>query len=200
MSEIESTLRLPARAPEGALTRFAERAEKENLVDVAVGHVDSPFGLMLVAATARGLVRLAYPNENESETLEEVAARVSPRVLREEKRIDPIRRELDEYFAGTRRHFELPVDWRLVRGFGRAVLDFTAAIPYGEVRTYREVATRAGNPLASRAAGNALGRNPIPIVIPCHRVVATGGGLGGYTGGLDRKRYLLRLEGALTAP
>jgi methylated-DNA-[protein]-cysteine S-methyltransferase len=197
MSDLEADLRLSMKAPAGAVDGLLRRAEADHLVDVAYGHVDSPFGPMLVAATPRGLVRLAYPSEHEDETLEEVAVKVSPRVLKAANRIDPIRRELEEYFAGTRRHFEVSVDWRLVKGFGRAVLDFTAKIPYGELRTYRDVATRAGNPLASRAAGNALGRNPIPIVIPCHRVVRTGGGLGGYTGGLERKEFLLQLEGAL---
>ena len=130
---------------------------------------------MLAAATARGLLQLSYPSEDEAATLEEVARRVSPRMLEAPARLDAVRRELDEYFAGRLRHFETPIDWRLVRGFGRAVLDRTKRIPYGRVLSYREVATRAGNPLASRAAGNALGRNPIPIVIPCHRVVTTGG-------------------------
>jgi methylated-DNA-[protein]-cysteine S-methyltransferase len=108
-----------------------------------------------------------------------------------------VRRQLDEYFAGARRGFDVPIDWRLVRGFAADVLRATARIPFGAVASYRAVATEAGSPSAYRAAGNALGSNPVPIVVPCHRVLHAGGGLGGYTGGLDRKRYLLTLEGVL---
>ncbi|MGH2676642.1 MAG: methylated-DNA--[protein]-cysteine S-methyltransferase, partial [Actinomycetota bacterium] len=158
---------------------------------------DSPLGRLVVAVTPRGLVRLAYPDEREGEVLEELAAGISPRILRLPGKTDEIRRELEEYFEGRRRRFEFPVDWTLTRGFTRKVLRATARIPFGSLRTYREVASRAGSERAYRAAGNALGSNPIPIVVPCHRVVHTGGGLGGYTGGLERKEFLLDLEGAL---
>jgi methylated-DNA-[protein]-cysteine S-methyltransferase len=118
-------------------------------------------------------------------------------VIEAPERTDEVRRELDEYFAGRRRTFAVPIDWALVRGFAGAVLEATSRIPFGSVSSYREVAAEAGSPNAYRAAGNALGSNPVPIVVPCHRVLHAGGGLGGYTGGLDRKRFLLRLEGVL---
>ena len=120
---------------------------------------------------------------------------MSPRLLAAPRRLDEPRRELDQYFAGRRRRFEVPLDWRLTRGFGRRVLEATARIPYGATATYKQVATEAGNARASRAAGNALGSNPIPIIVPCHRILHSGGGLGGYTGGLDKKRLLLAVEG-----
>jgi methylated-DNA-[protein]-cysteine S-methyltransferase len=172
-----------------ALAAVAARAEREGLVDVAYAQADSPFGPLTVAATERGLVLLAYPERPLDDVLGKVAAEISPRVL------DPVRRELDEYFAGERKRFDLPIDWRLARGeYFRAVLHACARIAYGDTITYREIAARAGRPSAVRAAGNGLGSNWIPIVVPCHRVVATGGGLGGYTGGLERKEHLLALE------
>ena len=177
--------------------RFAETAVERGLADVAYGFADSPFGSLLVALTRRGLVMLHYPNGDFDRELDELSSKISPRVLESPKATDQVRRQLDEYFEGRRRQFQIPVDYRLSAGFTRRVLTATARIPFGSVATYRDVATRAGNPLATRAAGNALGSNPVPIVVPCHRVVRTGGGLGGYTGGLDRKRTLLRLEGAL---
>ncbi len=172
-----------------------EVARARGLVDVAYSFVDSPFGELLVAITKQGLVRVEYPNHDFDEALEELAAKVSPRVLESPRSTEPVRRQLEEYFAGARRSFTVGVDLSLVRGFTRKVLEQTARIPFGAVSTYREVATGAGNPRAVRAAGNALGSNPIPIVVPCHRVVRTGGGLGGYTGGLERKVKLLQLEG-----
>jgi methylated-DNA-[protein]-cysteine S-methyltransferase len=184
-------------ASRSAAEALAARAAAEGLVDVAYAVAPSPFGDLVVAVTRRGLVRLAYPNEEPGAVLEELAARVSPRVLEVPGRLDPLRRQLDEYFAGRRTRFETPVDLSLVRGFTREVLRATRWIPFGSVRTYRDVATRAGSPNAYRAAGNALGSNPIPIVVPCHRVVHAGGGLGGYTGGLERKVHLLQLEGVL---
>ena len=172
-----------------------EAARARGLVDVAYSFVDSPFGHLLVAVTKQGLVRVDYPNHDVDQALDELAAKVSPRVLESPRSTERVRRELDEYFAGARRSFTVDVDLSLVHGFTRKVLEQTARIPFGAVSTYREVATRAGSPRAVRAAGNALGSNPIPIVVPCHRVVRTGGGLGGYTGGLDRKIKLLDLEG-----
>src|SRR5205814_9466344 len=143
------------------------------------------------------LVRLAYPHEDVERSLQELARAVSPRVLEAPGRVDEIRRELDQYCEGQRDHFDVPVDFRLTRGFTQKVLRITSRIPFGSLLTYGQVATKAGSPRAYRAAGNALGSNPIPIVVPCHRVVHAGGGLGGYTGGIERKQFLLRLEGAL---
>jgi len=180
-----------------AAASVARRAEREGLVDVAFVTVPSPLGDLFVAATRRGLVRLAYPDESREDTLQDLAAAVSPRIMESPGRLDRVRRELDQYFAGRRRRFELAVDYGLTRGFTRKVLRAAAGIPFGSVSSYTEVAGRAGNPRAYRAAGNALGSNPVPIVVPCHRVLHSGGGLGGYTGGLDRKRFLLSLEGVL---
>ena len=174
---------------------ISEAAAAAGLIDVAYATLDSPVGTLLVAATPRGVVRLAYVNGDEADVLEQLADRVSPRVLAAPRRLDEPRRELDQYFAGRRRSFEIPLDWRLSRGFGRRVLEATARIPYGATATYKQVAAEAGNALASRAAGNALGANPIPIIVPCHRILHSGGGLGGYTGGLERKRRLLTVEG-----
>ena len=131
--------------------------------------------------------------------LERLSRRISPRVVHAREPLDAVLRELDEYFSGRRRHFDLELDWQLVGPFGRRVLRVTSEIPYGGVMSYAEVATDAGSPRGSRAAGNALGSNPMPIVVPCHRVLHSGGGLGGYGGGVDRKRWLLELEGALAA-
>jgi methylated-DNA-[protein]-cysteine S-methyltransferase len=193
----EAALGLPAEAPPALGRRLAERAAAEGLVDVAYAAVDSPLGSLTVASTPRGLVRLAYPENSPDEVLEELAAKVSPRVLEAPARLDDVRRELDEYFDGSRQRFDLPIDWSLTHGFTRGVLRATARIGYGDLSTYAGVAGRAGSPRAVRAAGNALGANPMPIVVPCHRVVRTGGKLGGYTGGVERKEFLLRLEGAL---
>jgi methylated-DNA-[protein]-cysteine S-methyltransferase len=184
-------------AADRAARAFAARAAEAGLADVAYTMVDSPFGPLLVAATKRGLVRLAYPHEDVDEALEELARAVSPRVLEAPGRMDEIRRELDQYFRGDRQSFDVPVDFRLTRGFTQKILRITARIPFGSLLTYGQVATKAGSPRAYRAAGNALGSNPIPIVVPCHRVVHADGGLGGYTGGIERKQFLLRLEGAL---
>jgi methylated-DNA-[protein]-cysteine S-methyltransferase len=177
----------------------ARRAANGGLLDVAYGTHDSPLGPLTVMVTPRGLVRLSYSGEGMAAQLDEIADRVSPRILEAPERTDAVRRQLDEYFAGRRHAFEVPIDWGLVRGFAGEVLRATARIPFGSVSSYREVAMEAGSPNAYRAAGNALGSNPIPIVVPCHRVLHAGGGLGGYTGGLDRKRYLLELEGVLEA-
>ncbi|HUO73536.1 MAG TPA: methylated-DNA--[protein]-cysteine S-methyltransferase [Solirubrobacteraceae bacterium] len=183
------------------LPDLSEAAAAAGLLDVAYATLDSPVGRILLALTPRGLVRLAYLDGDapEDAVLGDLAARVSPRVLAAPRRLDGPRRELDQYFAGTRRRFELALDWRLTHGFTRRVLRATARIPYGTVSSYRGVAADAGSPRAFRAAGNALGSNPLPIVVPCHRVLHAGGGLGGYTGGLERKRVLLTVEGILPA-
>jgi methylated-DNA-[protein]-cysteine S-methyltransferase len=177
------------------LPDLGEVAATAGLLDVAYATLDSPLGTLLLAVTDRGLVRLAYADfEGEDEVIAELSSRISPRLLAVPRRLDAARRELDEYFTGSRHEFEVPVDWRLTHGFGRRVLRATAKIPYGAVSSYKQVAAAAGSPRGSRAAGNALGSNPIPIVVPCHRVLHAGGGLGGYTGGLDRKRLLLAVE------
>jgi methylated-DNA-[protein]-cysteine S-methyltransferase len=188
-----------ARDVAGAVRRATERAYEEGLVDVTYAEVDSPLGPLVAAATPRGLVRLAYEDFNGGldPVLEHLALRLSPRIVERPAGFDPLRRELDEYFEGRRRDFDLPIDWSLTAGFTTRVLQATAAIPFGEVASYRDVAREAGNERATRAAGNALSSNPIPIVVPCHRVLRSGGGLGGYTGGLDKKERLLRIEGFL---
>lgn len=183
----------------GALGRFADRAAAEGMLDVAYATTDSPFGPLLLATTKQGLVRIGMPNQDFDELLDEIARRVSPRVLELPSELDPARRQLDRYFESDLHEFELPLDWRLTTGFRRRVLRATNRIPYGQTRSYMQMAKSAGNERAVRAAGTALGSNPIPIVVPCHRVLRTGGGLGGYGGGLAMKQSLLRLEGALGA-
>jgi methylated-DNA-[protein]-cysteine S-methyltransferase len=178
---------------------LARRAADAGLLDVAYGTYDSPLGALTVMVTSRGLVRLSYPGEGIAAQLDELAGRVSPRILQAPERTDSVRRQLDEYFDGNRRTFDVPIDWRLMQGFAGNVLRATARIPFGSVSSYREVAAQAGSPNAYRAAGNALGSNPMPIVVPCHRVLHAGGGLGGYTGGIARKQFLLRLEGVIPA-
>jgi methylated-DNA-[protein]-cysteine S-methyltransferase len=191
MGDIEDRLRTAV--PDIDLAALAER---EGLLDVAVAHMDSPIGDLLLAATPAGLVRVSFFGHDE--TLAELAARISPRILESPKRLDDVRRQLDEYFEGDRRRFEIPIDWTLVGEWGRKILDACARIPFGAVRTYGEMAAAAGSPKAFRAAGTALGHNPVPVVVPCHRVVPAGGrSIGSYTGGVAIKEHLLRLEGAL---
>jgi methylated-DNA-[protein]-cysteine S-methyltransferase len=182
------------------LKRLADRASAEGLLDVAYTIADSPFGPLLLAATPRGMVRIGLPNQDSEALLEELAAKVSPRVLEAPRGFDEARRELELYFDGRLRDFDLPLDWQLSRDFRRRALRAIARIPYGETRSYTQVATSAGNKKAVRAAGTACGSNPIPIVVPCHRVLRTGGGLGGYGGGLPMKEALLKMEGALPSP
>jgi len=177
--------------------RFVKAAEKEDLIDVAFARVASPFGELLVASTPRGVVQLSLHGYDQNEALEELARKVSPRIFEAPGRLDDVRRELDEYFTGKRKSFDLPLDWQLSHGFALRVLKATARIPYGRVSSYREMAEKAGNVRATRAAGNALGGNAIPVIVPCHRVLRTGGGLGGYGGGLPMKEALLKMEGAI---
>ncbi|MBA2523861.1 MAG: methylated-DNA--[protein]-cysteine S-methyltransferase [Solirubrobacterales bacterium] len=177
--------------------RLAARAEAEGVLDLSYCEIDSPIGSLLAVATPEGLIKLGYPNVPADEQLEGLAATISPRLLESPARLEPLRRELDEYFEGRRHAFDIPIDWQLTSGFVQNVLRETAKIPFGEIRTYAQMATSAGSPRAFRAAGSALGANPIPIVVPCHRVLRSGGGLGGYGGGLDVKRRLLEIEGVL---
>lgn len=176
--------------------RLADDAAREGLLDVAYRQVDSPVGPLLLAATPRGLVRVAYSFEGHDQVVEDLAARLGPRVLHAPARLDAAARELDEYFAGARTRFELDVDLTLSRGFRRAVLEYLRTIGYGETESYTEVAGHVGNPRAVRAVGSACATNPLPIVIPCHRVLRSDGSPGGYLGGLPAKKLLLDLERA----
>ena len=183
-------------------TRTAARAADEAIAEVAYARVASPVGQLVAVATPHGLARIAYEQENGGldEILDDVALRLSPAIVEAPARLDDVRRELDEYFGGRRRDFALRLDWALTgTRFRRRVLQECAQIPFGATSTYREIARAAGSPKGFRAAGNALGSNPIPIVVPCHRVLASSGGLGGYTGGLERKRALLSIEGRMLA-
>ena len=205
MTDVEDLLtRAPGPEPDvaEAVRRATARAQAEGAVDVTFAEVDSPLGTLVAARTDRGLVRLAYEEWGGGldAVLDHLAARLSPRIVEAPARLDAVRRELDEFFAGRRHGFDLDIDWSLTSGFTQRILRATWAIPFGSVATYRDVATEAGSPKAVRAAGNALSANPIPIVVPCHRVLRSGGGLGGYTGGVDKKETLLRLEGYLPGP
>jgi methylated-DNA-[protein]-cysteine S-methyltransferase len=177
--------------------RFRAAAAAANLLDVAFDVVDeTPLGPLLVGVTDHGVCRISFDPEPERH-LEVLARRFGPRVLRSPRPLDPVRRELDEYFAGRRRQFELDVDTRFLSDYNRRVLDELARVEYGTTTTYGNLAARAGNPRAARAVGTIMNRNPIPIVLPCHRVVGASGSLTGYAGGLERKETLLRLEGVL---
>jgi methylated-DNA-[protein]-cysteine S-methyltransferase len=179
-----------------SLEALRDRAAAEGLLDVAYATADSPFGTLLLAKTPRGLVRLGLPGEDVEAMLADLAGRISPRVLQDPARLDEERRELDDYFAGRRHAFELSIDWQLSNGFLLRARQGIAAIPYGETRTYTDLARAAGNERAVRAAGSACSRNPIPLVVPCHRVLRSDGNLGGYAGGLEMKERLLELEQA----
>jgi methylated-DNA-[protein]-cysteine S-methyltransferase len=175
--------------------RFRDAAACAHLLDVAYDLVDTPIGTLLVAGTERGLCRIAYDAEPERE-VDRLAHAFGIRVLRSARPIDPARRQLDEYFEGKRQRFDLAVDIGSLADFNRRVLRELARVPYGEVVTYGELAARAARPRAARAVGTVMNRNPLPIVLPCHRVVGSNGKLVGYAGGLERKETLLRLEGA----
>jgi methylated-DNA-[protein]-cysteine S-methyltransferase len=166
------------------------------MLDVAYCTVDTPVGSLLLAATELGLVRVAFANEHHDTVLQQLADQISPRVLQSPTRLDGTARQLDEYFAGRRRHFEVELDWRLSKGFRSAVLHVLPSIGFGLTASYADVAQLAGNPKAVRAVGSACATNPLPVVVPCHRVVRSDGAMGGYLGGVEAKRTLLDLESA----
>jgi methylated-DNA-[protein]-cysteine S-methyltransferase len=177
--------------------RFREAAVRAGLLDAGFDVVDSPVGPLLLAATDRGLLRVEFDGAETEGRLDAIARIAGPRVLRAPRAVDAARRELDEYFAGTRDAFDLAVDLRGQAPFSVVVLHELAKVPYGHTATYGELASRAGHPKAARAVGMVMNRNPVPIVLPCHRIVGASGSLVGYGGGLERKEHLLRLEGAL---
>ena len=188
---------LPAVDPEATHRlhqRLVEAAHTASLLDIAYRTLDTPVGTLLLAATPKGLVRVAYASQGHDLVLEGLARDVSPRILRAPARLDRVAREIEEYFAGRRTSFDVPLDLRLSRGFRRTVLARLREIGYGETSSYAEVARAAGSPRAVRAVGGACAANPLPVVVPCHRVVRSDGALGGYVGGLDAKRALLALE------
>lgn len=191
----------PAAEPDGrTLARLhadlVERAARDGLLDVAYRVVDSPVGSLLVAAGERGVLRVAFDVQGHDAALQELAARVSPRVLAGGRRLDPVLRELDEYFAGRRRTFDVPVDLRLLTGFRREVVLSLPDVPYGATASYAQVAAATGRPAAVRAVGTACARNPVPLLLPCHRVVRSDGTPGRYAGGDAAKTTLLALERA----
>jgi len=176
--------------------RLVAAAERDGVLDVAYRTIATPVGELLLAMTGRGLVRVAYASQGHDAVLASLAQTVSPRVLRAPGQLDQVSRQLDEYFAGRRTAFDLPLDFRLAAGFRRAVLDHLPVIPYGQTESYAQVAAAVGSPKAVRAVGTACAKNPVPIVVPCHRVVRSDGTAGGYAGGPDAKDALLALESA----
>ena len=176
--------------------RLAGRAEAAGLLDVAYRTIDTPVGTLLLAATPQGLIRVAYASEDHDAVLAALAGRISPRILNAPRRLDAVARELEEYFAGARRRFDVPLDLRLATGFRRTVLSQLPGIGYGQTASYAAVAAAAGSPRAVRAVGTACATNPLPIVVPCHRVIRSDGSPGRYLGGPDAKQLLLRLEAA----
>ncbi len=178
-------------------SRLEKAAQAEGLLDVAYTTVDSPVGRLLLASTPKGLIRVAFASEDHDRVLESLAEKISPRVLRAPKRLDTAARELDEYFGHRRKAFDLDLDLSLSRGFRRLVQEHLPNIGYGQTRSYKEMAEMVGNPKAVRAVGTACATNPLPVVVPCHRVLRTDGSLGGYIGGLEAKTALLELEAAV---
>jgi len=176
--------------------RLAENSQAAGVLDVAYRTLDTPVGTLLLAATEAGLVRVAYAAEGHDQVLENLAARVSPRILKAPRRLDAAARELGEYFAGQRRRFDLPLDYRLATGFRRKVVGYLPGIGYGDTASYAAVAAAVGSPRAFRAVGTACATNPLPLIVPCHRVIRSDGDPGPYLGGRDAKRLLLELEAA----
>lgn len=185
------------RASRNAARELAHRAAESGSIDVAVATMDSPIGELCVAVTPRGLVTIAFEGEDRDVLFDRLARELSPRVVEATSPTDEARRELEGYFAGERHRFDVKVDRALIGPFARKVLQATSKVGYGQLATYGEIASRIDRPKAARAVGSALGSNPIPIVIPCHRIVGANGRLTGYAGGLHRKETLLRLEGSL---
>lgn len=177
-------------------TRLAAKAEAAGLLDVAYRTLDTPVGTLLLAATPTGLIRVAYEREGLDTVLERLATKVSPRVLNAPKRLDDVTRQLEEYFAGGRRRFDLPLDLSLASGFRRSVLSYLPAIDYGRTASYQSVAVAVHNPRAVRAVGTACATNPLPLIIPCHRVIRSDGAIGAYLGGPEIKHQLLDMEAA----
>ena len=188
------------RNDEAAMDRLraglAAEAQRAGLLDIAYREVDSPVGSLLLAATEQGLVKVAYEVQDHDRVLAALAETVSPRILRAPARLDPVARQLEEYFGGRRQRFDVPLDFRLADGFRRSVLRHLPDIGYGHTESYAQVATAAGSPRAVRAVGTACARNPLPVVVPCHRVIRSDGALGQYAGGAAAKEILLHLEGA----
>lgn len=177
-------------------SRLSAQAGERGLVDVAYRTLETPVGPLLLAATETGLVRVAFEREGFDAVLESLAQRISPRVLEAPRRLDAAAVELDEYFAGRRHSFDVPLDFALTSGFRRSVQTSLPGIDYGRTRSYKEIAELVGSPRAVRAVGTACATNPLPVVLPCHRVLRSDGGLGGYIGGLEAKTALLSLEKA----
>ncbi|RMI27781.1 methylated-DNA--[protein]-cysteine S-methyltransferase [Nocardia stercoris] len=196
--DVLTALRAPvAESTTARLHQLLERkAEAAGLIDIAYTTTDTPVGRLLLAATPRGLVRVAYAREDHDRVLETLAQKISPRILRAPARLDDVRRELDEYFAGRRRSFDVSLDLSLSHGFRQLVQRHLPEIGYGQTRSYGEVAALVGNPKAVRAVGTACATNPLPVVVPCHRVLRADGSLGGYIGGTEAKHALLDLESA----
>lgn len=193
---LETSSTAPGDLPETLRRRFAEAAAAEGTLDVAYRTLETPVGNLLLAATPEGLVRIAFPGQGHDEALGELAEKVSPRVLLAPARLDRPAKELDEYFTGTRTSFDLSLDLRLSGGYRRTVLDRLRQVGYGQTESYGELAAATGNPRASRAVGTACATNPLPLVVPCHRVVRSDGTIGQYAGGPEAKRFLLALESA----
>lgn len=175
---------------------LATTAGAEGILDLAYRTVSSPIGELLLVASERGIVRLAFEGEDRDAVLAELATKVSPRILAAPERLEPAARELGEYFAGTRRAFDVPIDLSLTRGFRGEVVEFLRSIEFGHTRSYAEVAGAVGNPGAVRAVGTACATNPVPLFVPCHRVVRSDGTFGAYRGGHEAKGYLLAMEAA----
>lgn len=203
MTNLTTRLERPQPADVEALERLHIRLEsdaaRDDLLDVTYRTIDTPLGTLLLASTERGLVRVAYEIENHDRVLDTLAAKVSPRILRSPRRLDDTARELDEYFAGARTSFDLPLDFTLSHGFRRSVLDHLPQIGFGHTESYAQVAQAAGSPRAVRAVGTACATNPLPLVVPCHRVVRSNGSYGQYAGGAEAKRMLLHMEASRLA-
>ena len=200
--EIETMLRQAAKvdvtdAADAALRGAIRAADRAGVVDVTVATMDSPFGEILLAVTRRGLVRVAFQWHEHGDVVEDLTERLSPRLVESPERLDDLRRQFDDYFEGRRRKIDVRVDYSLAHGFRRQAMQAARRIPVGHTETYGEVAERVGHPRAARAVGTAMAQNPVAIVVPCHRVVPAGGGVGSYGGGPAMKQALLEMEGAL---